>query len=147
MKMNPKYPVYIISKGRWESRLTSKALEEIKVPYHIVVEPQEYLNYAEVIDADNFKVKDSTTSSTSGAVTIKTNYLYNINDADLQTLTLNDYTYITNRTKVTAMKDLLAGSYDGENNYNGVRQPEAFVELKKVSYASQYAINLFKIRQ
>ena len=27
--MNPKYPVYIISKGRWESRLTSKALEKM----------------------------------------------------------------------------------------------------------------------
>ena len=46
----PRYPVYIISKGRWESRLTSKALEWIKVPYHIVVEPQEYAQYAAVID-------------------------------------------------------------------------------------------------
>lgn len=48
--MNPKYPVYIISKGRWESRMTSKALEEIGVPYHIVVEPQEYDLYSSVID-------------------------------------------------------------------------------------------------
>lgn len=48
--VNPRYPVYIISKGRWETRLTSKSLEEIKVPYHIVVEPQEYDNYAAVID-------------------------------------------------------------------------------------------------
>jgi len=48
--MNPKYPVYIISKGRWESRLTAKALDNINVPYHIVVEPQEYENYAAVID-------------------------------------------------------------------------------------------------
>jgi len=48
--MNPKYPVYIISKGRWESRLTSKALERMKVPYHIVIEPQEYDQYASVID-------------------------------------------------------------------------------------------------
>jgi hypothetical protein len=47
---NPNYPVYIISKGRWESRLTSKALEKINVPYHIVIEPQEYNNYASVID-------------------------------------------------------------------------------------------------
>jgi len=47
--MNPKYPVYIISKGRWESRMTSKALEKIKVPYYIVVEPQEYDKYAAVI--------------------------------------------------------------------------------------------------
>lgn len=48
--MNPKYPVYIISKGRWESRLTSKALELMKVPYHIVIEPQEYNEYSSVID-------------------------------------------------------------------------------------------------
>lgn len=48
--MNPNYPIYIISKGRHESRLTSKALEEMQVPYMIVVEPQEYDNYASVID-------------------------------------------------------------------------------------------------
>ena len=48
--MNPKYPVYIVSKGRWESRLTSKYLEWMNVPYHIVVEPQEYDNYAAVIN-------------------------------------------------------------------------------------------------
>lgn len=48
--MNPKYPIYIISKGRWKSRLTAKALDEIRVPYHIVIEPQEYDQYAAVID-------------------------------------------------------------------------------------------------
>jgi len=48
--MNPKYPIYIVSKGRWESRLTSKALEKMKVPYYIVIEPQEYNKYASVID-------------------------------------------------------------------------------------------------
>jgi hypothetical protein len=47
---NPSYPVYIISKGRWESRLTSKALEKMSVPYHIVIEPQEYDQYSAVID-------------------------------------------------------------------------------------------------
>jgi hypothetical protein len=48
--MNPRYPVYVISKGRWESRLTAKALEACRVPYHIVIEPQEYDQYAAVID-------------------------------------------------------------------------------------------------
>lgn len=48
--MNPSYPVYIISKGRWERRLTARAFERMGVPYHIVVEPQEYDNYAAVID-------------------------------------------------------------------------------------------------
>lgn len=48
--MNPNYPIYVISKGRWESRLTSKALETMNTPYHIVIEPQEYEQYAAVID-------------------------------------------------------------------------------------------------
>jgi len=48
--MNPKYPVYIISKGRWESRLTAKALDAIGVPFRIVIEPQECDQYAAVID-------------------------------------------------------------------------------------------------
>lgn len=47
---NPKYPIYIPSKGRWESRLTVKALEAIQVPYSLVIEPQEYDQYAAVID-------------------------------------------------------------------------------------------------
>lgn len=54
--MNPQYPVYIISKGRWESRLTSKALEAMGVPYHIVVEPQELENYAAVIQREKILV-------------------------------------------------------------------------------------------
>jgi hypothetical protein len=50
MLMNPKYPVYIVSKGRWKTRLTSKALERISVPYYIVVESHEFGDYASVID-------------------------------------------------------------------------------------------------
>jgi hypothetical protein len=54
--MNPDYPIYIISKGRWESRLTSKALEKMNVPYKIAVEPQEYEKYASVIDSNKILV-------------------------------------------------------------------------------------------
>ena len=54
--MNPRFPVYIISKGRWESRLTSKALERMNVPYHIVIEPQELAQYAAVIARDKILV-------------------------------------------------------------------------------------------
>ena len=48
--MNPNYPVYIISKGRWESRLTAKALIKMSVSFKIVLEPQEFDNYAAVIN-------------------------------------------------------------------------------------------------
>lgn len=54
--MNPKYPIYIISKGRWESRLTSKALEKMKVPYKIVIEEQELEQYSNVIDSEKILV-------------------------------------------------------------------------------------------
>src|SRR6266481_6133955 len=48
--MNPRYPIYVISKGRWKSRLTVKALEEMDVPYRIVIEPQEFQLYSFYID-------------------------------------------------------------------------------------------------
>lgn len=54
--MNPKYPIYIISKGRWQKRQTSRALEIMNVPYRIVIEPQEYKNYAKFIDKDKILV-------------------------------------------------------------------------------------------
>ena len=46
----PKHPIYIISKGRADSRLTSKTLDEINVPYRIVIEESEYDAYAANID-------------------------------------------------------------------------------------------------
>lgn len=54
--MNPKYPIYIISKGRSESRLTSKALELMNVPYRIVIEPNEFKEYSKHIDKDKILV-------------------------------------------------------------------------------------------
>jgi hypothetical protein len=47
--MSPSYPVYVISKGRWDRRLTVRALDRCKVTYRVVVEPQEYDSYAAVI--------------------------------------------------------------------------------------------------
>lgn len=53
---NPKYPIYIISKGRWDSRLTSKALEQMNVDYFIVVEKSEYDEYAAMIDPNKILI-------------------------------------------------------------------------------------------
>jgi len=50
--MNPKHPVYIISKGRWDSRHTSRALDRMNIPYSIVIEEQEYDTYVSVINED-----------------------------------------------------------------------------------------------
>jgi hypothetical protein len=54
--MNPKYPVYIVSKGRWENGLTYRALNYMKVPYKIVVEEQEYSQYAKHVEEKNILI-------------------------------------------------------------------------------------------
>ncbi len=72
-------------------------------------------------------------------------YLEHSQDDDIQALTLNDFTYINNRAKYeddgttshTKTTVAMAGTLAP------VRPPEAFIELKKISYASQYSINLF----
>ena len=46
--MFPKYPIYIVSKGRADTRLTAKALEEMKCQYYIIVDKTEYSTYKEV---------------------------------------------------------------------------------------------------
>ncbi len=39
--MNPKYPIYIPTKNRSDTRLTVKALQRMKVPFFVVIEPHE----------------------------------------------------------------------------------------------------------
>ena len=53
---NPRYPMYIVSKGRGDSRLTSRFFEKINVPYYIVIEPQDFDEYACVIDESKILV-------------------------------------------------------------------------------------------
>lgn len=49
--MQPNYPLYIPTKGRADSRLTSKALDFMRVPHYLVVEPQEVDIYRQSIRA------------------------------------------------------------------------------------------------
>lgn len=48
--MDPRFPIYIITYKRWDSRLTVKALEKLKVPYYLVVDDFDYDSYAAVVD-------------------------------------------------------------------------------------------------
>jgi hypothetical protein len=52
----PRYPVYVISKGRHDNGLTAKFLLRDKVPFKIVVEPQESEQYAAAFGAENMLV-------------------------------------------------------------------------------------------
>ena len=43
------YPVYIVSKGRWENPQTAKLFIQDGIDFQILVEPQEYNNYCKVL--------------------------------------------------------------------------------------------------
>ena len=97
-------------------------------------------------------------SSTETALKL---YLNHYADDDLQSLTLNDYTYISNRATLKSdgstshpkttvvLKNLTAGEYNhdldvtADKNKNDVRPHEVYIDLKKISYSSQYAVNLY----
>lgn len=54
--MNPKYPIFIPTKGRYESALTIKAFQAINVPFKIVIEEQEYKEYVKLVSPENIIV-------------------------------------------------------------------------------------------
>lgn len=56
--MSPQFPLYIVSKGRSDTRLTSRALEAMGVPYCIVVEEQEAEAYRAVIAPEKVLILD-----------------------------------------------------------------------------------------
>ena len=47
--MKNRFPIYIVSKGRYKRRPTANALEEMGVDYFIIVEENEYENYKNVV--------------------------------------------------------------------------------------------------
>ena len=62
-------------------------------------------------------------------------YLTHTSDEDIQTLTLNDFTYLNNRTITTEMDT----TTEPLNNFG----KEVFIELKTISYSKQYSLNIF----
>lgn len=52
MRAVPRYPVYVISKGRWAPTvgLTARFLLRDEIPFRLVIEPQEYDSYAAEFD-------------------------------------------------------------------------------------------------
>ena len=54
--MQSRYPIYIISKGRADSRLTVKSLDAMGAMYRVVIEESEYDDYAAVINPNKLLV-------------------------------------------------------------------------------------------
>ena len=83
-------------------------------------------------DGEEIPVDYSGTTGTGQAV-----YLDNWSKpSDIQALTLNEQTFLTNRTKTTTMKSATADKSPALVN-------EAIIELKTISYGKQYALNIY----
>lgn len=54
--MNPKYPVFVPTKGRYKTPYTIQALQRIGVPFSAVIESQEYDLYAPIVGEKNIIV-------------------------------------------------------------------------------------------
>ena len=52
-KNDPRFPIYVVTKGRWDSRLTIKALNEIQIQHYVIVEQEEYEQYKQAMTGPN----------------------------------------------------------------------------------------------
>jgi hypothetical protein len=71
-KITPKYPIYVITKGRWEKRLTIESLEEMGIDFNICVEPSEYDKYAAVVDVKKIiKLPEDFSKRKQGSIPVR----------------------------------------------------------------------------
>lgn len=54
--IQPTYPIYVITKGRWKKTLTIDTLEDMGVNFYICVEPKEYESYCSNPKIDKNKI-------------------------------------------------------------------------------------------
>jgi len=52
----PRFPIYIVSKGRWKRNPTSRTLKQMNVPFYLVVEEQERDHYLNLVDESQLLV-------------------------------------------------------------------------------------------
>tara|TARA_R110002074_G_scaffold104332_2_gene225284 strand:+ start:6513 stop:8027 length:1515 start_codon:yes stop_codon:yes gene_type:complete len=58
-RTNPEHPMYIVSKGRADTMITSRSFARMHIPHYIVIEPQDEEDYENALD--NFKIRDYVT--------------------------------------------------------------------------------------
>lgn len=58
MKPAPRFPIYIPSKSRWDSRLTAKTLDRLGLDYRVIVEHEQLDAYAAVLPLEKLLVLD-----------------------------------------------------------------------------------------
>jgi hypothetical protein len=71
-KIYPKYPIYVITKGRWEKTFTIDTLEEMGIDFYICVEPAEYDSYAAKVDVKKIiKLPENFSALKRGSIPVR----------------------------------------------------------------------------
>ena len=55
----PRHPMYIVSKGRADTMITSRSLSRMQIPHYIIIEPQDHASYDKALDT--FGIRDYVT--------------------------------------------------------------------------------------
>jgi hypothetical protein len=79
--MNPEYPVFVPTKGRYKTPYTINVLEQLKVPYTAVIEEPEYKQYLAVVKSGKVLVlphKDK-------GLTVTRNWIWDYAEQELKT--------------------------------------------------------------
>lgn len=137
--MNPRYPIFIPTKGRYKTPYTIRALQRIGVPFKAVVEEQEYDLYLPVVGSDNIIVlphRDKGLTVTRNWIwdyaqnELKTPYFWTMDDniRDFYRLNRNIKYRWDSGTPLAVMEDF---SERYENLYICGMQYEMFVPRKK----------------
>jgi len=137
--MNPQYPIFVPTKGRYKAPLTIKELERIKVPYTVVVEEQEVEEYRKVVHEGEILVlphRDKGLIVTRNWIwdyaqhTLKVPYFWTIDDnvRHFYELNQNMKWYVTSGTFLHVMEDFCQRY---ENVIIGGMQYEMFTPRKQ----------------
>jgi|TARA_R110000744_G_scaffold376950_1_gene491578 hypothetical protein len=77
MNTSNNFPIFVISKGRWERRQTVKTMDKMGLEYKVVIEPSEYEKYASVIPEKRILVTPENFSEyKQGSVPVR-NFVWN----------------------------------------------------------------------
>jgi hypothetical protein len=79
--MNPRYPIFIPTKGRHKTPHTIRVLQRLQVPFSIVIEKQEYPEYVQVVDKSQIIILPHQNEG----LTVTRNWIWDYAQEELQT--------------------------------------------------------------
>lgn len=145
MSMKPNYPIYVPSKGRWERPLTVRALQKKNIPFRVVVEPDEYEQYARVVNRQQIIVAPENFSERgNGSIPVR-NYIWEMSSFEgharhwiIDDNIVNFYRLNRNRRIPVGSGTIFRCAEDFTDRYTNI----AFSGLNNIAFAPDRGANI-----